>query len=289
MTRRALGRGLGALLATEAAAGGAAMVDIDAIEPNPFQPRQAVEEEGIQELTSSIRAHGLIQPLVVTPTSEGRYQLIAGERRWRAARAAALTQVPVLVRDAAPREMLALAIIENVQRSDLDPLEAAAAYQRLMDEFGLTQLEVAETVGKSRAAVANTMRLLGLEDAVAELIRSGALTEGHGRALLAVESPALRQGLARQAARQGWSVRQLESEVRQANQAKSAEPRPAPSDAKHGDELGADVGEAVRQLEGALGTRVEIRRRGEAGQLVVYFYSEEELDALYRRLVEAAE
>lgn len=290
MTRRGLGRGLDALLAsteeggpTVVAAGGRE-VDIDDIRPNPFQPRQHVDEGSLAELAASVKAHGLIQPLLVKADGEA-FTIIAGERRWRAARLAGLTRVPVVVREATDQQMLALAIIENVQRINLNAIEAAEGYRRLIDSFGLTQSDVAELIGKSRPAVANTMRLLALPDDVRTLVAEGQLAEGRARALLAVTDADVQRAVARRAIAGAWTVRRVEHEVGllAASGAAPRTPRsdgpdaPAPKD--------ADTAAAERDLEQALGTRVEIRRRGEGGQVVVHFYSEEELNALYERLL----
>ncbi|RIL11111.1 hypothetical protein DCC79_05890 [bacterium] len=316
-SRRGLGQGLEALLRSTvpevAEAGGAAAgaeargetpgsgpeargsgvreVAIDAVQPNPFQPRRVFEPTALAELTESIRAHGVLQPLVVSPDGAG-YLLIAGERRWHAARAAGLTQVPVVVRDADRQQMLALAIIENVQRSDLGPVEMAEAYRRLMDEFGLTQIEVAHVVGKSRVAVANTVRLLHLAPDVLTLLADGQLSEGHARALLAIDDPVRQLSVAHRAIAGGWTVRQVEAEVRLLTQpAPAAAAAPATDAAAAGLRSGGearvdpDTAAAAAALEEALGTRVEIRRRGEGGQLVLHFFSEEELSGLFDRLV----
>lgn len=281
MARRGLGRGLDALLtSTDVGADRLSEVPVDAIEPNPYQPRRGSETEDLEELTASIRAHGLIQPLVVRSDGDA-YQIIAGERRWRAARAAGMKRVPVVVRDAGPREMLALAIVENVQRSDLDPIESALAYRQLIDEFGLTQSEVAELVGKSRVAIANSVRLLGLSEAVRDLLSEGALSEGHGRALLAVADHDAQLELAKRALDGNWTVRRIEDEIRGPRPPSKRKKRP-----RSGRAVDPDTAAAIAELEAALGTRVDIQRRGTSGRLVIHYYSEEELAALFDRLVD---
>jgi ParB family chromosome partitioning protein len=295
VTRRGLGRGLDALLANtqppaESAAGGGEVprVAVDAIRPNPYQPRRAIDAAELEELVASVRVHGLIQPLIVTRDGDG-YCLVAGERRWRAAQAAGLTEVPAIVREVGPRDMLALAIIENVQRTDLGPIEAAQAFRQLMDEFKLTQAEVAELVGKSRAAIANTVRLLNLSAPVRQLVAAGKLSEGHARALLGLEDPDVQLAVARRAIAGDWTVRRAEVEVRERAQPGGSRPgRAAAPAAARPAATDPDTAAAARALEGALGTRVEIRRRGPGGQLILHFYSEEELAALYDRLIGGA-
>ena len=277
-----LGRGLEALIPLaeeEGAEAGVREVETSAVTPNPRQPRSAIRDEDLAELAASIREHGIIQPLIVTRVADG-YQLIAGERRWRAARLAGLTTVPVLVKNAAPRQMLELALVENVQRADLNPLEEAQAYQQLVDEFGLTQEEVAQRVGKSRVAVANTLRLLKAAPAVQEAVLNRTLSEGHARALLGLPRPDMQEAALKVVLKQGLNVRQTEELVRRLLQrgATKRPPQPPPPE--------------MRALESrfqeALGTRVNLLRRGKHGRLVIHFYSDEELDALYERIVGSA-
>ncbi|MFN8424415.1 MAG: ParB/RepB/Spo0J family partition protein [Anaerolineae bacterium] len=291
--RSGLGRGLDALLSSTApaddrpgAASAAATTEVAIadIRPNPYQPRKHFDTDELDELASSIRSHGLIQPLLVMPDGDG-WCLIAGERRWRAAQLAGLTRVPVVVREATPQEMLAIAIIENVQRTNLDALEAAQAYRQLMHEFELTQADVADLVGKSRVAVANTLRLLGLAPEVQSLLSNGHLSEGHGRALLALNDPSAQIATAKRALLDGWSVRRTEAEVRRLIEPLVAAAPPPRVSAAAGAPADADTRAAAQALEGALGTRVEIRRKGDAGQVIIHFYAEEELTALYDRLI----
>ena len=305
--RRGLGRGLDALLKSTALpvdelpeeipsttgpasvpdasrGSGVLWVDSDSIRPNPYQPRQVFAAEALEELAASIRSHGIIQPLLVVPGDDG-YTLIAGERRWQASRMAGLSQVPVVTRQASTQEMLALAIIENVQRENLDPLEAAGSYQRLIEEFGLTQSEVAQLVGKSRVAITNTIRLLGLPPELRDLVSAGHLTEGHARALLGLREGDSQQAMAQRALADGWTVRRLEEAVRDhLSETKAAETETGPRSPRRSAALDADTAAAVAAMEAALGTRVEIRRRGDAGQIMLHFYSEEDLSGLYRLL-----
>ncbi len=272
-----LGKGLEALIpaAEEMAAQGVTEVPLASITPNPHQPRAPIRDQDLVELAASIEEHGVIQPLIVTKTLDG-YQLIAGERRWRAARLAGLATVPVIVKDAAPSEMLELALVENVQRADLNALEEAHAYQQLIEGFGLTQDQVARRVGKSRVAVANTLRLLKATRPVQEALLAEKISEGHARALLALEQPEAQEATLKTVLKQGLNVRQTEELVRRLLGARE-EPRPR------------QVSPETRALEArfreALGTKVSLNRSGARGRLVIYFYSEEELNALYERLV----
>src|SRR3954470_14696588 len=214
--RGGLGRGLDALIPAYGEGAAATLdIDIDAISPNPYQPRIEMDAEALETLAASIRLHGVIQPLVVTHGQErGRYVLIAGERRWRAARLAGLGAVPAVVKDAVPRAMLELALVENVVRADLSPLEEAAAYRQLVDDFGLTQAAVAERVGRSRVSVTNTLRLLALPDRVQRALAAGEISEGHARALLGLPTAVDQIGALELIVERGLSVRQTEELVR---------------------------------------------------------------------------
>lgn len=283
-----LGRGLGALIPTPAQqddAPAAREVDINAIEPNPYQPRTTLDEDALAALAASIRVHGLIQPLIVAAGPErGRFLLIAGERRWRAARLAGLTAVPVVVRDAAPRAMLELALVENVVRADLSPLEEAAAYRQLIDDFGLTQAAVAERVGRSRVSVTNTLRLLALPEIVQRALAEGAITEGHARALLGLPSAADQVAALEVVTARTMSVRQTEELVRRWSERR---PDPIPDGAGR-DRQPADpnLRRVISGFERALGAKVGLKpSKGGGGTLTIAFGSDEELDALYRRLV----
>jgi len=275
-SRRALGRGLDALIPASESKAGAAEVTIALVSPNPHQPRQSISEDSLVELVASIREHGVIQPLVVTQLGD-EYQLIAGERRWRAAQLAGLTTVPVIIKETTPQQMLELALVENVQRADLNPLEEAGAYRQLMDEFGLTQEEVADRVGKSRTAVANTVRLLRLPEDIKEALAAERISEGHARALLSLPTPRLqRQALAVIEAR-GLNVRQTEALVRQM----LAEPKESAPRA----ELSPQDQDAVDRFQQRLGTKVNLVRGKKGGRVVIHFYSEEELQAIYEAIV----
>lgn len=279
--RRALGRGLDALIPSAESRAGATEIPIAQVSPNPHQPRQTITEESLAELAASIREHGVIQPLVVTQVGD-EYQLIAGERRWRAAQLAGLTTVPAIVKETTPQQMLELALVENVQRADLNPLEEASAYRQLMDEFGLTQEKVAERVGKSRTAVANTVRLLRLPDDVKEALAADRISEGHARALLSLPTARLQRQALAIIEKRGLNVRQTEDLVRQM-QAELEES----ADAKEVREppLSPQDWDAVEKFQARLGTKVNLVRGKKGGRLVIHFYSEEELQAIYEAIV----
>ncbi|MFO7741493.1 MAG: ParB/RepB/Spo0J family partition protein [Anaerolineae bacterium] len=277
-----LGKGLESLIPTAEEEGvearqGVFEVPLDSVSPNPHQPRSSIREEDLRELAASIEEHGIIQPLVVTETLDG-YQLIAGERRWRAARVAGLAKVPILVKDVASSEVLELALVENLQRSDLNPLEEATAFQQLVEEFDLTQKQIARRVGKSRTAVANKLRLLTAASQVQEALLEERISEGHARALLGLERAAAQEAGLETVLKRELSVRQTEQLVRQLLGRQEEEERstqqPSP-----------EVRELETQFREALSTKVSLRRKGKGGQLVIYFYSEEELAALYEHIV----
>jgi len=279
-TKTGLGRGLGALIPTFAA--GVETVDVDLVVSNPHQPRAFFDPESLAELADSVREHGVIQPLLVTriqPEGGGPavYQLIAGERRLQAARMAGLSRVPVVVKEATSSEVLELALVENLQRADLNPLEEAQAFRRLADEFGLTQEAIAARVGRSRTAVANALRLLALDDDLKASLVRGEMSEGHARALLGLSDVAQRRQAWRRVVQDGLSVRETEALVRRwpaAARRKGPPRRPDPE--------AADVEERLRA---ALGTRVSLRRGRRGGRLVIHFYSDEELQSVLGRLL----
>jgi len=276
-----LGKGLGALIpeAEEAAAAARGVVEVPhaSITPNPHQPRSPIHDQDLVELAASIEEHGIIQPLIVTLTPDG-YQLIAGERRWRAARLAGLATVPVLVKDVAPSEMLALALVENIQRADLNALEEALAYRQLTKEFGLTQTQVAKKVGKSRAAITNTLRLLKAARPVQEALLGNQISEGHARALLGLEKARAQAATLKIVLKRGLNVRQTEELVRRSLGASQKKQPPQ-----------REISPQTRTLETnfreALGTKVSLARGDKGWRIVIYFYSDEELDALYERIV----
>lgn len=247
--------------------------DISNINPNPFQPRRHFDQEELEELAESVRAHGVLQPLLVRETERG-YELIAGERRLRAAKMAGLYTIPVVVKTIKDDELLAFSIIENIQRADLNAMEEAEAYQRLLDEFGLTQDQIASRVGKSRSAVANVLRLNNLSDHVKDYLRKGSFSMGHARALLASRTPAVQREACRRILSLGLSVREAEKLVARLNK-DSQEPaakKPRPQDI-HIAGLEEDLGRRF-------GTRVKIKRSGKKGRVEIEFYDENDLDRL---------
>ncbi|MDA8217080.1 MAG: ParB/RepB/Spo0J family partition protein [Dehalococcoidales bacterium] len=278
-----LGRGLDALIpsAPSAVVSRASEVDVEAIVPNPWQPRRNAEKTALAELADSIRQYGLLQPLVVTATADGLYQLIAGERRWQAAKMAGLQSVPVIVREATPQEALELALIENIQRADLNPLEEAAAYRRLTDEFGLTQEQVAQRVGKGRVSVANSLRLLGLPPEAKEALATGEITEGHARAILRVTDVPGQLLVLHTIMEKGLSVRQAEEFARRLAEDLARVPRPGRAPSQKNAETAALEQDLIR----ALGTKVELFQSRKGGKVVIHFFSEEEFNSLYERLV----
>jgi len=256
---------------------GPSQIDIDLIDPSPYQPRTRFREEALDELARSIQTSGIIQPLVVRPIGQ-RFQLIAGERRWRAAQRAGLNKVSSIIRQVSDELALEMTLVENIQREDLNAMEAARAFERLMEEFQLTQESVAERTGKDRATVANAVRLLKLEPTIQEWIEEGKLTAGHGRALLAVAEPQLRMRYAQRAARGGLTVRQIERLAsRRARGAK------LPTEVH----LDPNVREAVEELQRHLGTKVLLRQKTKLrpGQLVLEFYDDAQLMGIYDRLM----
>jgi len=306
MLRNALGRGLGALIrepepqvAAEAtpsqpqpvstgataaapaqdwAAAGPYQLDIDLIDPSPYQPRTRFREEALDELARSIQSSGIIQPLVVRPLGK-RFQLIAGERRWRAAQRAGLTKVSAIVRNVPDALALEMTLVENIQREDLNAIEAARAFERLMDEFQLTQETVAERTGKDRATVSNSIRLLKLEPTIQDWIEEGKLSAGHGRALLAIPDSQLRMRYAQRAARGGLTVRQIERLASRRSRSGASSPA-----AEHAD---ANIRAALEDLQRQLGTKVLLRQKTKLrpGQLVLEYYDDAQLMGIYDRLM----
>ena len=261
---------------------------IDLIDPNPEQPRSTIDPETLQELADSLRAVGVLQPLLITPGAGERYTLVAGERRLRAARLAGLQEVPVIVTSLAGDELLTAALVENVQREDLSPLEEARAYERLIEATGESQSQIAQRVGKSRSAVANALRLLGLSSAIRDSLASREISEGHARALLAVTDPGAQEQLWRRVVREGLNVRQTERAA-QASKLSGAIPAGAPvSKAALPDSvLASDDAVLAGEMEAALGTRVRVHRGDRGGRLEIHWYDDEHLQHLAGRVIAA--
>lgn len=295
-TRKRLGKGLGALLGESAVRAardeeeggerGASVreVAVARIVPNRFQPRHTFDEETLAELAASIAEKGILQPLIVTPRTDGDgWELVSGERRWRAAQRAGLSAVPVLVRDVDEREMLELALIENLQREDLDPIDEAAGYRQLLDEFGLTQAELAGRVGKSRPAVSNALRLLDLPESVRQGVREGALTPGHARALLGLDAKERIEEIARRVVEKELSVRQVERLVQRENAGPPEEEPPS----RESEAAELERARIEEGLQRALGTKVRLRAGADGkGRIEIAFYSLDDLDRLVARLSE---
>ena len=294
---RGLGKGLGALIPSAEQRSGVIEASVNDISTNPRQPRMDIAAESLRELADSVREHGILQPLIVaetdplqagTPSRLGgaaggpRFQLIAGERRWRAAILAGLPTVPVLVKEATPQETLELALVENIQRADLNPLEEANAYQQLVDEFSLTQEQVAQRVGRSRVAVTNSLRLLRLPGEIRDAVLEDRISGGHARALLGLTDAALQLRAWRAVEEQGLSVRQTEELVRrwlaEGHAMEMAEKQPAVAQ-------NSETRALEDRFRTSLGTKVNLHRSKRGGRLIIYFFSEEELQSLFDRIV----
>jgi ParB family chromosome partitioning protein len=276
-TKRGLGRGLESLIPTGPDAG-FAHIDLDEIEPNPHQPRANFDDEALEGLAESIRLVGVLQPVVVRPKPGGGYQLVAGERRWRAARRVGLSQIPAVIRQGEDAAWLTEALVENLQRSDLTPLEEAAAYRQLLEDFGLTHDEVGKRLGKSRAAVTNTLRLLSLPASIQARLEAGDLSAGHARALAGIEDRAFAEHVAKRAIAEGWSVRQVEEAVRLRKGETSRRPRIR-------EVRPAEIIELESRLADRLESKVRVEFRNGRGALRIDYGSLEQLERLYRRLM----
>ena len=275
-----LGRGLNSLLGDPELSqqeSGSVTLPISQVEPGLNQPRKRFDPESLEDLAQSIRQHGIIQPLTVRRLPSGYYQIIAGERRWRAAKLADLAEVPAIIIEADDRKVMELGLIENLQREDLNPAEEARGYQSLMEDYGLTQEQVAERMGKSRPAVANTLRLLALSPEVLKLVEDDSLSAGHARALLALPSPKLQLEAAKKVVAEGLSVRQTEALVKALQREKKEKP-------KLSDEIALYLGEAEKTLSGHLGRKVKIAHKGKKGRIELEYYNVQDLEALLAAL-----
>jgi ParB family chromosome partitioning protein len=282
----ALGKGLSALIPDAPDTPRTSLeIDIDLLTPNDYQPRTHLDDERLQDLARSIQANGIIQPIVVRRSDDGRYHIIAGERRWRAAQAVGLHKVPVVVKEVGAGEKkrrLEMALIENIQRENLNPIEEAHAYQRLVEEFGLTQEDVAVQVGKDRSSVANTIRLLKLPEEVRAEVSSGRLSMGHARAIVGLTSEAEQRRIAREVLTRELSVRETEAVIKKS----ASSDAPATTTARTAKAKDVHTRAAEEQLRLSLGTGVEIKRRGKGGTLEIAFANENELQRLYEYLTE---
>ena len=286
--RKALGRGLSALLGTPDLDENEQLreIDIERILPNSQQPRKSFDEEGLNDLANSIRTHGVVQPIVVRPLEDGFFQLIAGERRWRASQRAGLTKVPAVVRESGEHDALEIALIENLQREDLNPIEEAQAYERLITDFGLTQEEVARRVGKNRTTIANMLRLLRLPPEVQGWLRENKLTTGHAKALLSLNDLGAILDAAKKIIQGNFSVRQAEMFVtRQADKDQERKDGTAGSEGK--DTEDPNVRAAIHALEEVVGTKITIQEHGGKGKIELHFFSQEEMNRLYEGLMRA--
>lgn len=286
-SKRGLGTGLGALFGDSALGNeleGAIMVPISRVEPRSDQPRKLFDEEALQDLADSISRYGLIQPITVRRLDGGYYQIIAGERRWRASRRAGLTEVPVRILDADDQKSMELALVENLQREDLNPIEEAQGYRMLIETYGMTQDEAAKSVGKSRPAIANALRLLSLDKELTEMVEEGELSAGHARALLAIGDEAVRLKAALKIIDEGLSVRQAEKlAVRLAQEEKAAETEPAPMSALN--QVVNYIAEAEQQLGAVLGRKVHINDRPQKGKIELEYYGDDDREALIAALM----
>jgi ParB family chromosome partitioning protein len=262
---------------------GLLQLDLDRIRPNTDQPRRAFDQVSLEELAASMKHEGVLQPIIVRPLGEGEYELIAGERRWRAAQIAGLLKIPALVRDVADDRVLEMTLIENLQREDLNPIEAAAGFQALIDDLGLTQQEVAARVGKQRATVANMLRLLDLPGPVKQKLRDGSVSTGHAKVLASLETPQLQVRLADRIARDGLSVRETERLVKRMTGPAS------PSAQRGAAERDPNVVAAEEALQKALGTKVSIAQGKKGGRIELHFYSDDELERVYQIVLKAAQ
>ena len=279
-----LGKGLDALfMDNETADSGIVTLRLSEIEPNRDQPRKVFSEEAHNELADSIREHGVLQPLLVRPLSTGGYQLVAGERRWRASRMAGLREVPVVIRDMDEEQAMEIALIENLQREDLNAIEEASGYKLLMERYGMTQEQVAKRVGKSRPAVANALRLLNLPPRVMEMVEEGEVSPGHARALLSFEDPEQMMDVAQKVRKGKYSVRDIEKMSKHQGEPAVEELTSAEAEDVWGSQA-AFFTEMELALSGELGRKVKIARNGNSGMLQIQFYNEDDLKELAQRL-----
>ena len=286
MKRNALGKGLGSLIPSGSAAktvpAGELKIEVSRIRPNRRQPRQDFDDAAIDDLAKSLRTTGLLQPVIVRPVDDDHYELVAGERRWRAAQRAGIHRIPAVIRDVPDERLLELALIENVQREELNAIEEAEAYRILADDLGLTQQEIADRVGKQRTSVANALRLLNLPPRVQQMVRGKQISMGHARALLALEDVKIILELAERVAKDGLSVREVEARAKRAPGATASRPGGATK------AIDPNVAAAEQTLQRALATKVRIVGSPTAGRIEIQYKGDEDLDRLYRLLLQGA-
>jgi ParB family chromosome partitioning protein len=276
MAKKGLGRGLdasvfGNLDSDDKPVGGIQTIKLSQIEPNKNQPRKTFDKSKIDALAQSIKDHGVIQPLVVVKNGD-MYSIVAGERRWRAAKAAGISEVPAVIRDYTPRELMEIALIENIQREDLNPIEEALGYKSLMEDFDLTQDTVSQRIGKSRSAVANTLRLLSLDKKIQKMLISGELSSGHARAILSVENPSLHLEFAQSIIEKGMNVRQAEAAAKQLNSVRKKREKTQSFD--------IELDNVMQRLSSQLGTKVKISDNGKKGKIELEYYGNDDLERL---------
>lgn len=269
--KRGLGKGLGALIESESMNNEEiAEIKINEIEPNTRQPRKNFDDEKLAQLAESIKQHGVVQPLIVSRDG-GRYKIVAGERRWRASRLAGLKTVPVIIKDLSSKQVMEVALIENIQREDLNPIEEAEAYERLIEEFGMTQEEISVTVGKSRPSIANSVRLLSLQEEIRKLIIEGEISSGHGRAILSIDSKPLQMKAVEEIIKKGLNVRDTEALVKRLTKKKEEKKQKA---------IDIEYRAIEERLREIFGTKVQIMNNKKKGKILIEYYSEDELDRI---------
>ena len=281
MAKKGLGKGLNGLFEGTAAellesekSGGITKLKINSVEPNKDQPRKVFDAEKLETLAESIKEHGLIQPITVTAGKNGNYLIIAGERRWRAAKKAGLSEIPAIIGEFTPQEAAELALIENLQREDLNPIEEALGYRQLLEKFSLTQEDISKKIGKSRSAVANSLRLLSLDDRTRDLVADGMISSGHARALLSVEDPEIREALVKRITEGSLNVRQAEALAKQLSKKR---PKKAPKEPTAGD---IEIEHISEKMSSALGTKVKISHTARKGRIEIEYYGNDDLERL---------
>jgi ParB family chromosome partitioning protein len=270
MAKKALGRGLGALIEQHVDETGVVELRLNEIEPSMDQPRKSFDDEKLSRLAESIKEHGVVQPIIVRKVGTS-YRIVAGERRWRAAKIAKISTIPAIIKDLTEKEFLEVALIENLQREDLNPIEEAEAYENLIKEHDMTQEEISKIAGKSRSAIANSLRLLNLSDAIKNILINGDITEGHARALLSIDNPVKQEKVAQEIIKKKLSVRETENYVKNLNSKKTVNKKPI---------LSPELEKVEDKLRNILGTKVKLMHQTKKGKILIEYYSNEELDRI---------